>query len=56
MKTDQEPKIRVMLKEAKESVAMFDEIVSNLAEEEIKNYSFADGYKKTIEEYFKKVK
>src|SRR3989344_4628012 len=38
MKTDQEPKIRVMLKEAKESVAMFDEIVSNLAEEEIKNH------------------
>jgi hypothetical protein len=35
MKVDQEGKIEEMLKEAQECIAMFDEIVSNLAEDEI---------------------
>jgi len=38
MKTDQEPKIRLMLKEAKIFVSSFDELVSNLTEKEIKTY------------------
>lgn len=36
MKVDQEAKIRLMLQEAKTFVSSFDEIVSNLSEEEIK--------------------
>ena len=38
MKIDQEIKIRAMLQEAKIFVSNFDEIVSKLAESEIKNY------------------
>jgi len=38
MKTDQEPKIRIMIKEAKRFVSMFDEIVSNISEEEIQEH------------------
>lgn len=38
MKVDQETKIRAMLQEAKIFVSNFDEIVSKLTEDEIKNY------------------
>src|SRR3989344_3928086 len=38
MKVDQEVKIRLMLQEAKISVINFDELVSNLTDEEIKKY------------------
>jgi len=38
MKVDQEPKIRIMIQEAKRFVSMFDEIVSNLHENEIEGY------------------
>ncbi len=38
MKTEQEEKIKEMLKEAKIFVSNFDEIVSNLNEKEIKDY------------------
>lgn len=38
MKVDQEAKIRVMLQEAKMFVSNFDEIVSKLTENEIKEY------------------
>jgi len=38
MKVDQEPKIRLMLQEAKIFVSNFDELVSNLTESEIKKY------------------
>ena len=38
IKTDQEIKIRAMLQEAKIFVSNFDEIVSKLTENEIKNY------------------
>ena len=38
MKVDQEAKIRLMLQEAKISVIDFDELVSNLTDEEIKKY------------------
>ncbi len=35
MKTDQEPKIRLMLQEAKIFISDFDELVSNISEKEI---------------------
>lgn len=38
MKVDQEDKIREMLKEAKIFVSEFDNLISNLSEEEIKSY------------------
>ena len=38
MKVDQEVKIRLMLQEAKISVIKFDELVSNLTDEEINKY------------------
>jgi uncharacterized protein (UPF0332 family) len=38
MKVDQEPKVKIMLQEAKIFVSNFDEIVSNLSESEIKEY------------------
>ena len=38
MKTDQEPKIRLMLQEAKFFVASFDETISSLSQKEITNY------------------
>jgi len=38
MKVDQESKIRLMLQEAKEVVADFDNLISNLSEDEIKKY------------------
>ncbi len=38
MKVDQEVKIRLMLQEAKISVIIFDELISNLTDEEIKKY------------------
>ncbi len=38
MKVDQENKIRTMLQEAKMFVSQFDELVSNLSEEEIRIY------------------
>ena len=38
MKVDQEVKIRLMLQEAKISVINFDELVSNLTDEEINKY------------------
>jgi uncharacterized protein (UPF0332 family) len=38
MKIDQEPKVNLMIKEAKRFVAYFDELVSNLSENEIKDY------------------
>ncbi len=38
MKTDQEPKIKVMIQEAKRFVSMFDEIISNLSKKEINEY------------------
>ncbi len=39
MKVDQEDKIRDMLKDAKIFVSEFDNLVSNLSDKEIKNYS-----------------
>ncbi len=38
MKVDQEPKVRIMLQEAKRFVSEFDNVVSNLSEKEIKEY------------------
>ena len=38
MKTGQEPKIRIMLQEAKAFVADFDEIISNLSDAGIRQY------------------
>lgn len=38
MKVDQESKIRLMLQEAKMFVSNFDELVSNLTENEVKEY------------------
>ena len=38
MKVDQEIKVRRMLQEAKTFVSNFDELVSNLTEDEIKRY------------------
>jgi uncharacterized protein (UPF0332 family) len=38
MRVDQEPKVRIMLQEAKRFVSEFDEIVSRLSESEIKEY------------------
>ena len=38
MKVDQEIKIKAMLQEAKIFVAEFDELMSNMTEEDIKNY------------------
>jgi hypothetical protein len=38
MKIDQEPKVKIMLQEAKRFVSYFDEVVSNLSESEIKEY------------------
>lgn len=38
MKVDQEPKVKLMIQEAKRFVSDFDEIVSNLSESEIKEY------------------
>lgn len=38
IKTDQRPKVQAMLQEAKIFVSNFDELVSNLSEEEIKSY------------------
>ncbi|MBI2522848.1 HEPN domain-containing protein [Candidatus Woesearchaeota archaeon] len=38
IKVDQEAKIRTMIQEAKMFVADFDEVVSNLSEEDIKQY------------------
>ncbi|MGD9275642.1 MAG: HEPN domain-containing protein [Candidatus Pacearchaeota archaeon] len=38
MKVGQEPKIKIMLKEAQDFISMFDELISNLSEKEIKNY------------------
>ena len=38
MKVDQENKVKAMLTEAQNFIAAFDELVSNLSEEEIKEY------------------
>ena len=38
MKIDKEEEVSKMLREAKTFVSMFDEMVSNLSEEEIKGY------------------
>lgn len=38
MKTDQEDKVKEMINEAKTFVSDFDQIVSNLTDEEVKNY------------------
>lgn len=38
MKVDQENKIKIMLKEAKNFIASFDELVSSLSDKEIKRY------------------